>query len=126
MKKVLFFVVGLIVMWALTFGAMWISSTQDYLPQESIYVSHEFDRDEIILFNLLDYWGEELDDYYNSANIEECPWERGNWLDDVASEMDWQYVAGYIIAMPSFGGDDDYEILDIIIDGRFDEIIPYN
>lgn len=94
------------------------------IPYQPSY--EELHCDETILANLLDFWGEELDACYNSADLTECPWEKYNWLNGVACEMDWQHLAGYIIAMPQYGTDEDVYIMDIIIDGRHDEIIPLN
>lgn len=115
MKNLVLFVVGSLVMWAAIVGAMWISSTEDYLPQEEI-VEPQMNADELILYYILDYWGERLDATYNQADIENCPWEKGNWVDDVASEMDWQDVVNmYLITMPDWGTDDDVEMLEFII-----------
>lgn len=79
----------------------------------------EWTRDEIIQATLLEFWGEDLDRTYNQADLEECPWEEGNWVLDIASEMDWEDLIPLIINMPDFGSDEDYEMLDIITDGEW-------
>jgi len=117
MKQIMLFGVMCLMLCLTIMGALWISATNDYPEWKP-------SSDELILSDLLDYFGDRLDTYYNPADLTECPWEKGNYVDDVLSEMDWEYVAGYIIALPDFGTDDDYEMLDFLTNHRLNEIIP--
>lgn len=79
----------------------------------------KYSNDERILATLIEVWGEELDATYNDADLTTCPWEKGNWTLDVASEMDWERLIPYILSLPDFGTDEDYEMLSIITDGEW-------
>lgn len=88
-----------------------------YCPAGVVEDLARYSRDEIIMATLLEVWGEELDATYNQADLTECPWEEGNWVLDIASEMDWEDLIPYITALPSFGSDEDCEMLTEITDG---------
>lgn len=128
MKQIIAFVAMCLIVLLVIIGALWISATEDFVPQE-VYNQTDpvgysgFDKDEIILYTLLEVFGEQLDNTYNPADLELYPYEKGNWVDDVASEMDWQTLIQFITNMPDFGTDYDYEMLDEITDGKW---IEYN
>ena len=74
-------------------------------------------QDSIILINLIETYGERLDSTYNQSDL---PTEKGNWLFDVASELDWQDLIKYIISLPDFQDCEWAELYDITY-GRIEE-----
>lgn len=70
--------------------------TNKQVDKRSLY---PVDEDSLILVNLLETYGQRLDDTYNFSD-DEC--EKGNWVMDVGGEMDWQDLIKYIIEMPDF------------------------
>lgn len=64
--------------------------------------------DDYILSQLIEVYGARLDAYYNPSKD---PVEKGNWILDVASEMDWEDLVNYIVNLPDFGTDSDLDEL---------------
>lgn len=60
---------------------------------------YAIDEDSLILSNLIEQYGTRLDSAYNQSDLQI---EKGNWVLDVASEMDWQDLIKYIIELPDF------------------------
>lgn len=126
MKQIIAFGAMCLVMLLVIVGALWISATEDFVPQEVYNQTNpigasDFDEDEIILFTLLEVFGEQLDNTYNNADLELYPYEKGNWINDVGCEMDWRDLIPFITNMPDFGTDYDLEMLDRITDYRWQE-----